>query len=85
MVGPQMDIEILGFLGLVFSATSLAAIALERRADVLHGSYVEDRQHHPAREFREYHPARQLWAPSVIDRLRWRARDIVYFATVIAC
>jgi hypothetical protein len=69
-----MDIEILGFLGFVFAATSLAAIAFERRMDVLHSSYLEDRN-----------SARELWTPSVIDRLRWKAQNVMYLASIVAC
>jgi hypothetical protein len=69
-----MDIEILGFLGFVFAATSLVAKAYERRTDVLHGSYIEGP---------EYHPARELWAPSIIDRLRWKTQNMIYLASIV--
>ena len=74
-----MDIETLGFLGVIYAAASLAAIAYEHRMDVLHGSYLESRA-----EAEPDHHAQRLWAPSVIDRLRWKARDVVYLASVIA-
>jgi hypothetical protein len=38
-----MDIQILGFLGFVFSATALIALAFEHRLDVLHGPYIQGR------------------------------------------
>ena len=75
-----MSIEILGFLGFVFAAASLAAIAYERRMDVLHGAHLEGR----AGQMPSQSTAR-LWVPSIIDRLRWKARDVAYFASVIAC
>jgi hypothetical protein len=75
-----MDIETIGFLGFVFAAVALAAMAYERRMDVLHGPYLEDRT---AEE--PYHSARRLWQPSVTDRLRWKTRTAIYFASIIAC
>jgi hypothetical protein len=75
-----MDIETIGFLGLVFAAVALAAMAYERRMDVLHGPYLEDRT---AEE--PHHSARRLWQPSVTDRLRWKTRTVIYFASIIAC
>jgi hypothetical protein len=73
-----MDIEILGFLGLVFALTSLSAIAYERCTDVLSGSHLEGGDgSEPG------HSARQLWEPSLIDRLRWKTQAIIYVASVI--
>jgi hypothetical protein len=76
--GGLNDIEILGFVGFVFAAASLAAIAYERWMDVLRGSYLEDRAADEPR-----HSARQLWAPSVIDRLRWKAQNVIYLASIV--
>jgi hypothetical protein len=73
-----MDMEILGLLGSVFAAAALAAIAFERRMDVLHGSYLE-------RLGAQCHPARQLWTPSAIDRLRWKTQNVIHLASIIAC
>ncbi len=74
-----MDIETIGFLGFIYAAASFAAIAYEHRMDVLHGCYLEGRA-----ETEPDHHAQRLWVPSVIDRLRWKARDVVYLASVIA-
>ena len=38
-----MTIETIAFLGFVFAATTLAAMAYERRMDVLYGPYLERR------------------------------------------
>jgi hypothetical protein len=38
-----MTIETIAFLGFVFAATTLAAMAYERRMDVLYGPYLEGR------------------------------------------
>jgi hypothetical protein len=75
-----MDFETTGLLGFVFAAVALAAIAYERRMDVLYGSYLEDGV---AEELR--HSARRLWQPSVTDRLRWKTRNVIYLASIIAC
>jgi hypothetical protein len=68
------NIETIGLVGFVFAVTALAAMAYERRMDVLYGSYLEDRA-----------AARRLWEPSVIDRLRWKVRNVIYLASMIAC
>jgi hypothetical protein len=75
-----MDIETIGLLGFVFAAGALAAMAYERRMDVLHGSYLEDITAEEPR-----HSARRLWQPSVTDRLRWKTRNVIYLASIIAC
>jgi hypothetical protein len=75
-----MDIETIGLLGFVFAAVALAAMAYERRMDVLHGSYLEDIAAEEPR-----HSARRLWQPSVTDRLRWKTRNVIYLASIIAC
>jgi hypothetical protein len=41
--GPQMTIEIIVFLGLVFAATAVVAKVYERRQDVLYGPYIQGR------------------------------------------
>jgi hypothetical protein len=75
-----MDIETIGFLGFAFAVVALAAMAYERRMDVLYGSYLEDS---PAEEPR--HSARRMWEPSIIDRLRWKTKNVIYLASIIAC
>ena len=76
-----MTIETITFLGFVFAATTLAAMAYERRMDVLYGPYLE-------RRAGRVHPSiHRFWKPvhSAVDRLRWKARGMVYLASVIAC
>ncbi len=77
-----MTIEIIAFLGFVFAATTLAAMAYERRMDVLYGPYLERRAVGHVR-----HSTERFWKPvhSAADRLRWKARGMVYVASVIAC
>jgi hypothetical protein len=41
--GLKMTIETIAFLGFVFAATTLAAMAYERRMDVLYGPYLYQR------------------------------------------
>jgi hypothetical protein len=74
------NIETIGLLGFVFAATALAPMAYERSMDVLHGSYLEDRAVGEPR-----HSARPLWKPSVSDRVRRKARNAIYLASIIAC
>jgi hypothetical protein len=77
-----MTIETIAFLGFVFAATTLAAMAYERRMDVLYGPYVERR----AGE-RAHSSMHRFWKlmHSAAERLRWKARGMVYLASVIAC
>jgi hypothetical protein len=77
-----MTIETIAFLGFAFAATTLAAMAYERRMDVLHGPYVEGRARARARLSTE-----RFWKPvrSAADRLRWKARGMIYLPSVIAC
>ena len=74
------NIETIGLLGFVFAATALAVMAYERRMDILYGSYFEDRA---VGELR--YSARRLREPSAIDRVRWKARNVIYLASIIAC
>ena len=77
-----MTIETIAFLGFVFAATTVAAMAYERRMDVLYGPYLERRAVGHVRPSTE-----RFWKPvhSAADRLRWKARGMVYLASVIAC
>jgi hypothetical protein len=77
-----MTIETIAFLGFVFAATTLAAMAYERRMDVLYGPYLERRTGGRVRP-----SMHRFWKPmhSAVDRLRWKARGMVYQASVIAC
>jgi hypothetical protein len=77
-----MEIEIIGLVGFVFAATSLGALVHERRMDVLCGPYIEARN-----ERRAAFPVGQIWKPVrlLADQLRWRARNMVYLASIAAC
>jgi hypothetical protein len=73
-----MDIDTIGILGFVFAATSLGALLVEWRTDVLR--YVESRDpRRMAGIFRMPDPVRVL-----ADRLRWSVRNAVYLPA-IAC
>jgi hypothetical protein len=76
-----MTIETIAFLGFVFAATTLAAMAYERRMDVLYGPYLEGRARDRARPTPE-----RFWKPvrSAADRLLWKVRGMVYLPSVIA-
>jgi hypothetical protein len=80
-VGDQMTVEGFTVLGFAFAATALAAMAYERRMDVLHGPYVE------GKAGRMDFSAGQFWRPiqSAVDRFRWKARNMLYLTSVIAC
>ena len=77
-----MDIERLGLLGFVFATTALAAMVHERHMDVLYGPYIQRRTEGPAGFSLE-----RLWKPlhSAADCLRWKARNLIYLASIVAC
>jgi hypothetical protein len=77
-----MDIERLGLLGSVFATTTLAAMVHERHMDVLYGPYIQRRTGGPTDL-----SAERLWKPlhSAVDRLRWKARNMIYLASILAC
>jgi hypothetical protein len=77
-----MTIETIAFLGFVFAATTLAAMAYERRMDVLYGPYLEGRA---GRRVRLSTGRFLKLAHSAADRLRWKARGMVYVTSIIAC
>jgi hypothetical protein len=76
-----MIIETLVLVGFVFAATTLAAIVFERRMDVLHGPYIEGRN-----VSRAAIALNRFWTPvrEAADGFRWKARNVAYFASVIA-
>jgi len=76
-----MTIEMIVFLGFVFAAASLASMAYERRMDVLYGPYIEN-----SAGIRVGFSVDRLWMPalSVADRVCWKARNMVYLASVLA-
>jgi hypothetical protein len=77
-----MEISIIGLVGFVFAATSLGALVHERRMDVLYGPYIEARK-----ERRAAFPASLIWkfARLLADQFRWRARNMIYLASIAAC
>ncbi len=74
-----MDIDTIGLLGFVFAATSLGALLVEWRMDVMR--YIE------ARERRRAEPVFRLPEPvrALADRLRFSTRNAVYLASIAAC
>jgi hypothetical protein len=76
-----MTIEEITVLGFALAATTLAAMAYERRMDVLNGPYVGGRAD------RTDLSVGQFWKPihSAVDRFRWKARNMLYLTSVIAC
>jgi hypothetical protein len=70
-----MTIEIIAVVVLVFACTTAAAFLHERRMDVLHGPYVEQR------DDRE---TKLMLAPRIADYFRWRARSMIYLTSIIA-
>jgi hypothetical protein len=74
-----MDINTLGVIGFAFAAAALATIAHERRLDVLHGPYIQGRS-----GIRAGVSVRRFWTPAV-DRLRWKARNVIYLAAIVCC
>jgi len=80
--GPHMNneiIEIIIAVGLVFAAASLGRLAYERQMDVLHGPYIEGRNTQPV--------LRTIAKPllSLVDRLRFKLRGMIYLASIVAC
>ncbi|HZR90327.1 MAG TPA: hypothetical protein VFB02_26300 [Bradyrhizobium sp.] len=74
-----MNIEIAILVGLVFAAASLGRFAYQRHMDVLHGPYIEGRDTRPLFGIIA-EPLR-----SMIDRLRFKLRGMVYLASIAAC
>lgn len=83
-----MTIEIIAFLGFVFTLTSLIAKAYERRQDVLYGPYIQGRN--PQHPF-EPAIARLAQACETTDLQRhfaqigWKFRNVSCFASAIIC
>jgi hypothetical protein len=77
-----VTIETIGLLGFVFGAATLAAMAYERRMDVLHGPYLEALAGARPDLF-----ADRFWTPlqSALEHMRWKARNMVYLTSLIAC
>ncbi len=77
----NIDIEIAGLVGFAFAAASLVALMIERRRDVLHGPYIEGRNRRRIQGAAGLMP---VAINSLADRLRWRARNMVYLAALVA-
>ena len=73
-----MTIETIAIPGAVFAAATFVAVTYERRMDVLYGPYIEGRATLSAARF---------WKPvhAAADRLGRKARNVIYFVSVIAC
>jgi hypothetical protein len=83
-----MTIEIIAFLGFVFTLTSLIAKAYERRQDVLYGPYIQARNpRHP------FEPAIARLAQACntngpqrhFAHIGWKFRNVSCFASAIIC
>jgi hypothetical protein len=83
-----MTIEIITFLGFVFTATSLIAKAHERRQDVLYGPYIQRRRpRHPlasAIHLTAY-AIRASDLPRHVEQIGWKARHVSCIASAIIC
>ena len=77
----MLDIETVGLIAFVIAAAGIAGMAYERRMDVLYGPYIERRFNRP--------PVRVQSHRILIDRtfnhLRWKARNVVYLTSIVAC
>jgi hypothetical protein len=76
----QMTIEMIAIVGFAFVATTIAALLHEYRTDVLHGPYIEGLDRRSNVVIRHW-----ALAPVIADRFRWRARNIIYLTSIIAC
>ena len=76
-----MTIETIALAGFVFAAAAFAAVAYERRMDVLYGLYIEGR---PGRAGTS---VERFWKPmrSAADHFRWKAGNFSCLAVMIAC
>ena len=82
--GPQMTIEIIAFLGFVFTATAVVAKLYERRQDVLYGPYIQGRNpQHPIACLARAIAATGL--PQYWGRIGWKVRHVSYLASAIIC
>jgi hypothetical protein len=68
--------EIIGFLGFVFAAVALGTLIYEHETDVLRGRTIECGE--------ETHTDIAIWNPAMVlvDRLNWKARNVVYLASL---
>ena len=75
-----MTIETIALAGFVFAAAALAALAYERRMDVLYGPYIEGRSRAGISVERYWKPLR-----TAADYLRCKAGNFGCLAAMIAC
>jgi len=75
-----MTIEVIAIVGFAFAAATIAALLHEYRTDVLHGPYIEGSDPRSA-----VFMMRWSWATTIADRFRWRARNMIYLTSIIAC
>jgi hypothetical protein len=81
-----MTIEIIAFLGFVFTMTSVIAKAHERRQDVLYGPYIRGRRpRHPLASTIHLaaHAIRTSGLPRRFEQIGWKARHVSCFASAI--
>jgi hypothetical protein len=85
-----MNIEAIGLAGCISGAAALAAFFYRRRQDVLHGPYIEGVAARTSLHILRNECGRLLSHVQIIvarktARLRWKARDVIYIASVVAC
>jgi len=83
-----MNIEIIVFLGFVFTVTSTIAKAYERHQDVLYGPYIQGRDPRMSFEDVTGFIARALEVSGLrknVESLSWKARNLSCFASAIIC
>jgi hypothetical protein len=76
----DLTMKMIAIAGFVFAATSIAALVHEYRTDVLHGPYIEGSDLSSNAT-----TMRLIMAPAIVDYFRWRARNIIYLTSIIAC
>jgi hypothetical protein len=74
-----MKIELIAVLSILAPSAVWAAVTIERRMDVLYGPYIEGRAGGET-------ALQQLAAltSSLVDDLRWRARNVMYVTSLVA-
>jgi hypothetical protein len=83
-----MTIELIAFLGFVFTATSMIAKAHERRQDVLYGPYIEGRRRRHALGGQMRLAAYAIRTSGLarhVEHIGWKAGHAGCFASAIIC
>jgi hypothetical protein len=75
-----MTIEMISIVGLAFAAATIAALLHEYRTDVLHGPYIEGSSRR-----KDVITMSLPLASAIADHFRWRARNMIYLTSIIAC